>query len=114
MSAGPTCMIRAALARLGIDLEASEAARAGRLVPWKPQVRFRRPGRPGTGSRPVLRGEISELLPGDPRAGKVRAATRTLAELLAQTPTWAPPDLTGVRAVAQPQLSAGNLGTSLK
>ena len=50
----------------------------------------------------VLRGEIAELLPDDPRARKVRAATRTLAELLAKTDTWQPPDLTGVRAVAQP------------
>jgi FAD/FMN-containing dehydrogenase/Fe-S oxidoreductase len=50
----------------------------------------------------VLRGEMAELLPGDPRAPKVRAATRTLAELLAATGTWSPPDLTGVRAVAQP------------
>jgi FAD/FMN-containing dehydrogenase/Fe-S oxidoreductase len=50
----------------------------------------------------VLRGEITELLPGDPRAARVRAATRTLAELLAATPGWAPPDLDGVSAVAQP------------
>ena len=50
----------------------------------------------------VLRGEIAKLLPDDPRARKVRAATRTLAELLAKTDTWQPPDLTGVRAVAQP------------
>jgi len=50
----------------------------------------------------VLRGEITELLPGDPRAAQVRAATRTLAELLAATPGWAPPDLAGVPAVAQP------------
>jgi Fe-S oxidoreductase len=50
----------------------------------------------------VLRGEITELLPGDPRAAQVRAATRTLAELLAATPGWAPPDLDGVAAVAQP------------
>jgi FAD/FMN-containing dehydrogenase/Fe-S oxidoreductase len=50
----------------------------------------------------VLRGEITELLPGDPRAAQVRAATRTLAELLATTPGWAPPDLDGVAAVAQP------------
>ncbi len=50
----------------------------------------------------VLRGEVTELLPGDPRAGQVRAATRTLAELLTQTRGWDPPDLTGVRAVAQP------------
>jgi len=65
-----------------------------------------RAGTPVVGLEPsctaVLRGEIADLLPGDPRAGQVRAATRTLAELLAQTPTWAPPDLTGVRAVAQP------------
>ena len=50
----------------------------------------------------VLRGEITELLPGDPRAGQVKAATRTLAELLAGTAGWEPPDLGGVRAVAQP------------
>jgi FAD/FMN-containing dehydrogenase/Fe-S oxidoreductase len=50
----------------------------------------------------VLRGDLTELLPGDPRAARVRAATRTLAELLAQTQDWQAPDLTGVRAVAQP------------
>ena len=65
-----------------------------------------RAGTPVVGLEPsctaVLRGEITELLPGDPRAGQVRAATRTLAELLAQTGTWEPPDLSGVRAVAQP------------
>ena len=65
-----------------------------------------RAGTPVVGLEPsctaVLRGEITELLPGDPRAGQVRAATRTLAELLTQTGTWEPPDLSGVRAVAQP------------
>jgi FAD/FMN-containing dehydrogenase/Fe-S oxidoreductase len=50
----------------------------------------------------VLRGEITELLPADPRARQVRAAARTLAELLTGTEKWTPPDLTGVRAVAQP------------
>ena len=50
----------------------------------------------------MLRGEITELLPDDPRAAQVKAATRTLAELLAGTAGWAPPDLGGVRAVAQP------------
>jgi Fe-S oxidoreductase len=50
----------------------------------------------------VLRGEITELLPGDPRARQVHAATRTLAELLTATQAWTPPDLAGVRAVAQP------------
>jgi FAD/FMN-containing dehydrogenase/Fe-S oxidoreductase len=65
-----------------------------------------RAGLPVVGLEPsctaVLRGEITELLPGDPRAAAVRASTRTLAELLAQTADWSPPDLTGVRAVAQP------------
>ncbi len=50
----------------------------------------------------VLRGEIAELLPEDPRALQARAATRTLAELLAATENWSPPDLTDVHAVAQP------------
>jgi FAD/FMN-containing dehydrogenase/Fe-S oxidoreductase len=68
-----------------------------------PAVRL---GTPIVGLEPsctaVLRGEITELLPGDPRAAQVRAATRTLAELLTETGTWSPPDLAGVRAVAQP------------
>jgi FAD/FMN-containing dehydrogenase/Fe-S oxidoreductase len=50
----------------------------------------------------VLRGEVAELLPDDPRSARVVAATRTLAELLTATPGWAPPDLTGVHGVAQP------------
>jgi FAD/FMN-containing dehydrogenase/Fe-S oxidoreductase len=63
-------------------------------------------GTPVVGLEPsctaVLRGEITELLPDDPRARQVRAATRTLAELLASADGWEPPDLSGVRAVAQP------------
>jgi FAD/FMN-containing dehydrogenase/Fe-S oxidoreductase len=50
----------------------------------------------------VLRGEITELLPEDPRASRAKAATRTLAELLTGTGGWEPPDLGGVRVVAQP------------
>jgi len=65
-----------------------------------------RAGTPIVGLEPsctaVLRGDITELLPADPRARQVRAATRTLAELLAGDAQWAPPDLSGVRAVAQP------------
>jgi len=50
----------------------------------------------------VFRGDIAELLPGDPRAGKLRAAVKTLAELLRGTDGWSPPDLSGVTGVAQP------------
>jgi FAD/FMN-containing dehydrogenase/Fe-S oxidoreductase len=50
----------------------------------------------------VLRHDIAELLPDDPRSGQVVAATVTLAELLAATPGWSPPRLDTVRAVAQP------------
>jgi len=52
----------------------------------------------------VLRSDAEELLRGaDARlAHDVAAATRTLAELLAQTPDWAAPDLRGIRVIAQP------------
>ena len=41
----------------------------------------------------MLRSDLPELLPDDPRAAAVAAATRTLAELLADTPAGQPPDL---------------------
>jgi Fe-S oxidoreductase len=50
----------------------------------------------------VLRHDLPELLPDDPRSARVAASTRTLAELLASTRDWTPPRLDGVRAVAQP------------
>ncbi len=50
----------------------------------------------------VLRGDLPELLADDRRAAEVAKATRTLAELLRETPGWEPPDLGTVRAVAQP------------
>jgi len=50
----------------------------------------------------VLRGDLPDLLPADPRASAIQKATRTLAELLTGTGTYEPPDLEGVRAVAQP------------
>jgi FAD/FMN-containing dehydrogenase/Fe-S oxidoreductase len=66
-------------------------------------VRF---GTPIVGLEPsctaVLRHDLVELLPDDPRAAKVAATTKTLAELLADTQDWTPPDLGGVHAVAQP------------
>ncbi|MFN2518435.1 MAG: FAD-binding and (Fe-S)-binding domain-containing protein [Jatrophihabitantaceae bacterium] len=50
----------------------------------------------------VLRSDVAELLPHDWRAAKAVQATKTLAELLAATPGWAPPPLTGMRVLAQP------------
>ena len=54
----------------------------------------------------VLRDDLVELLPEDPRSAPLAAAVRTLAEMLgAPRPDgtrWAPPRLDGVRVVAQP------------
>jgi Fe-S oxidoreductase len=50
----------------------------------------------------VWRSDATHLLPGDPRVEEVRHGVFTLAELLARTEDWTPPDLTGVEIVAQP------------
>jgi len=50
----------------------------------------------------VLRSDVHELLPGDADAEAVAGSVRTLAELLAQTPGWTPPDLSGLDVIAQP------------
>jgi Fe-S oxidoreductase len=50
----------------------------------------------------VLRHDVTELLPDDPRAAALAAGTRTLAELLGSAAQWTPPSLDGVRGVAQP------------
>jgi FAD/FMN-containing dehydrogenase/Fe-S oxidoreductase len=50
----------------------------------------------------VLRSDLTELLPDDPRSPRVAAATRTLAELLQATEGWQTPDLSDVSGVAQP------------
>jgi len=49
----------------------------------------------------VLRKDAVELL-NDDDARVVAAATVTLAELLSRDAAWSPPDLTGVRVIAQP------------
>ncbi|HET9517428.1 MAG TPA: FAD-linked oxidase C-terminal domain-containing protein [Actinoplanes sp.] len=49
----------------------------------------------------VLRSDALELVDNDD-ARAVAQATLTVAELLARTPDWAPPQLDGVRVVAQP------------
>jgi FAD/FMN-containing dehydrogenase/Fe-S oxidoreductase len=49
----------------------------------------------------VLRSDARELV-GGPDAVRVAEATRTLAELLAATPGWTPPPMTGTTVVAQP------------
>lgn len=50
----------------------------------------------------VLRGDLAELLPADPRAAAVVAGTVTLAELLTTAQKWERPDLTGTEVVVQP------------
>lgn len=53
----------------------------------------------------VLRSDVIELLPEDPRARAVAAATRTLAEFLGDAVRegrWTPPPLTDVSVLAQP------------
>jgi Fe-S oxidoreductase len=50
----------------------------------------------------VLRSDVHELLPGDEDAALVSSHVRTLAELLAETPSWQGPDLTGTQVIAQP------------
>jgi FAD/FMN-containing dehydrogenase/Fe-S oxidoreductase len=50
----------------------------------------------------VLRGDITELLPADPRARVLKGSVNTLAELLRATDGWSPPDLSGVSGIAQP------------
>ncbi|MGI8680184.1 MAG: FAD-binding and (Fe-S)-binding domain-containing protein [Jatrophihabitans sp.] len=65
-----------------------------------------RAGTPIVGLEPsctaVLRHDLTQLLPADPRATTVASVTRTLAELLADTQDYHPPRLDGVSAVAQP------------
>jgi Fe-S oxidoreductase len=54
----------------------------------------------------VLRSDLIDLFPDDPRAQAVASATRTLSELLTDPATapvgWKVPDLTGLKAVVQP------------
>jgi FAD/FMN-containing dehydrogenase/Fe-S oxidoreductase len=50
----------------------------------------------------ALRRDAAELLPGDQRAAALGGVVKTLAELLAATEGWSPPDLSDVAGVAQP------------
>ncbi|MGY4098177.1 FAD-binding and (Fe-S)-binding domain-containing protein [Nocardia sp. R16R-3T] len=50
----------------------------------------------------VLRSDLPELLPDDPRAAATAAAVRTLAEFLADQPNWRPPARPGQSVVVQP------------
>jgi len=50
----------------------------------------------------VLRHDAAGLLGDDPAVAVVARAASTLAEVLAATPGWAPPDLHGLEVVAQP------------
>ena len=72
------------------------------LAALEPAVRA---GIPIVGLEPsctaVLRSDVAELLPDDPRAVELPRHVRTLAELLTEV-GWQPPSLAGVEAVAQP------------
>lgn len=51
----------------------------------------------------TLRDDLTRLLPDDPRAEAVASVTRTLSEILLDGPlAWQPPDLSGIKVVAQP------------
>ncbi|MFF3221488.1 FAD-binding and (Fe-S)-binding domain-containing protein [Nocardia suismassiliense] len=50
----------------------------------------------------VLRSDLPELLPEDPRAAATARAVRTLAEFLSEQPNWRPPQLPGRSVVVQP------------
>lgn len=50
----------------------------------------------------VLRSDLPELLPDDPRSAATAAAVRTLAEFLAEQPNWRPPPRPGQSVVVQP------------
>ncbi|QBS42187.1 FAD-binding and (Fe-S)-binding domain-containing protein [Nocardia sp. CS682] len=50
----------------------------------------------------VLRSDLPELLPEDPRAAATARAVRTLAEFLSEQPNWRPPQLPGRTVVVQP------------
>ncbi|QNK82262.1 FAD-binding and (Fe-S)-binding domain-containing protein [Nakamurella sp. PAMC28650] len=50
----------------------------------------------------VLRSDLKDLLPDDPRTAVVSAATKTLAEVLTETAGWRPPDLSGTEVLVQP------------
>ena len=60
----------------------------------------------------VWRSDAAELLPDEPRVAEVAAGVLTLAELLARTPDWSPPDLSASRSspsrtATTPPCSAG-------
>jgi FAD/FMN-containing dehydrogenase/Fe-S oxidoreductase len=73
---------------------------------------FAAAGMPVVGVEPsctaVLRQDLAELLPDDPRADVVSGSVRTLAEFLTEQPgrrpeqRWQPPSLSGVTVIAQP------------
>ncbi|AHH22329.1 putative oxidoreductase [Nocardia nova SH22a] len=65
-----------------------------------------RDGGPVIGLEPsctaVLRSDLTELLPGDPRSAPTAGAVRTLAEFLEEQTAWSPADRSGESVVVQP------------
>ena len=112
-SAGYQVIVPAEVACCGLtwittgQLDGAKRRLLGLLAVLEP---FAAQGIPIVGLEPsctaVLRSDLIELLPDDPRSAAVAGATRTLAELLtsrAGTPNgWKPPDLTGIELIVQP------------
>ncbi|MEV0334146.1 FAD-binding and (Fe-S)-binding domain-containing protein [Nocardia sp. NPDC050717] len=76
--------------RATLDAVADHAAAGGVIIGLEPSCTA------------ALRADLPELLPDDPRAAKVAASMRTLAEFLLDQPGWRPPRRTGETVVVQP------------
>lgn len=112
-AAGYRVYIPSARACCGLTLISTgqlDAARARLRRTLDVLTPFAEAGLPVVGLEPsctaVLRHDILELLPDDPRAATLAGRVRTLAELLAEPrpdgSRWSPPSLEGVKIIAQP------------
>ncbi|MGY0502361.1 FAD-binding and (Fe-S)-binding domain-containing protein [Nocardia sp. FBN12] len=76
--------------RATLDALAEHAAAGGPIIGLEPSCTA------------TLRADLPELLPGDPRAHRVAASIRTLAEFLLEHPAWQPPRRPHDTVVVQP------------
>ncbi|GAD83090.1 FAD-binding oxidoreductase [Nocardia asteroides NBRC 15531] len=76
--------------RATLDAVAEHVTRGGVIIGLEPSCTA------------TLRADLPDLLPDDPRARRVAASVRTLAEFLLDQPGWRPPRRTGESVVVQP------------